>query len=122
MAEGTNANGQGTGGRKGGASSERSFTIQDTLGDPDQKPVDVAQYRMLQDVPRVVPLGSVNFKQMPDYLEEANNYKVLWLHTDESLGSGLLVRSRIVRATAYAMKVCSFTPNRLNGIKHRLDL
>lgn len=38
----------GTGG-KGGSSSERSFTIQDTLGDPDQKPVDNAQYRMLQD-------------------------------------------------------------------------
>lgn len=37
----------GTGGKKGGG--ERSFTIQDTLGDPEQKPVDVAQYRMLQD-------------------------------------------------------------------------
>ena len=37
----------GTGGNKGGG--ERSFTIQDTLGDPDQKPVDMAQYRMLQD-------------------------------------------------------------------------
>ncbi|KAL7472134.1 hypothetical protein ACHAXS_012470 [Conticribra weissflogii] len=40
----------GNGGSKGGAGgSERSFTIQDTLGDPDQKPVDMAQYRMLQD-------------------------------------------------------------------------
>jgi RNA polymerase primary sigma factor len=39
----------GTGGSKGGGGSERSFTIQDTLGDPDQKPVDMAQYRMLQD-------------------------------------------------------------------------
>ena len=46
----TKGSGAGTGGSKGGASSsERSFTIQDTLGDPDQKPVDVAQYRMLQD-------------------------------------------------------------------------
>ncbi|EED92709.1 RNA polymerase, partial [Thalassiosira pseudonana CCMP1335] len=33
----------------GTSGSERSFTIQDTLGDPDQKPVDMAQYRMLQD-------------------------------------------------------------------------
>jgi len=40
----------GTGGSKGGAAgSERSFTIQDTLGDPEQQPVDMAQYRMLQD-------------------------------------------------------------------------
>jgi RNA polymerase sigma factor (sigma-70 family) len=46
----TKGSGAGTGGSKGGASgSERSFTIQDTLGDPDQKPVDLAQYRMLQD-------------------------------------------------------------------------
>jgi RNA polymerase sigma factor (sigma-70 family) len=46
----TKGSGAGTGGSKGGASgSERSFTIQDTLGDPDQKPVDMAQYRMLQD-------------------------------------------------------------------------
>jgi RNA polymerase sigma factor (sigma-70 family) len=46
----TKGSGAGTGGAKGGASgSERSFTIQDTLGDPDQKPVDMAQYRMLQD-------------------------------------------------------------------------
>eukprot|EP00804_Cyclotella_cryptica_P008654 CCRYP_020107-RA/>CCRYP_020107-RA protein AED:0.07 eAED:0.07 QI:107/0.75/0.8/1/0.25/0.2/5/5026/535 len=46
----TKGSGAGTGGSKGGASgSERSFTIQDTLGDPDQKPVDIAQYRMLQD-------------------------------------------------------------------------
>ena len=46
----TKGSGAGTGGTKGGASgSERSFTIQDTLGDPDQKPVDMAQYRMLQD-------------------------------------------------------------------------
>ena len=42
--------GAGTGGSsKGGGGSERSFTLQDTLGDPDQKPVDMAQYRMLQD-------------------------------------------------------------------------
>jgi len=40
--------GAGTGG-KGGSSSERQFTIQDTLGDPDQKPADLASYRMLQD-------------------------------------------------------------------------
>lgn len=40
--------GAGTGGR-GGSSSERQFTIQDTLGDPDQKPADLASYRMLQD-------------------------------------------------------------------------
>ncbi|EJK62861.1 hypothetical protein THAOC_16512 [Thalassiosira oceanica] len=33
----------------GAAGSERSFTIQDTLGDPEQQPVDMAQYRMLQD-------------------------------------------------------------------------
>lgn len=46
----TKGSGAGTGGSKGGAGgSERSFTIQDTLGDPDQKPVDMAQYRMLQD-------------------------------------------------------------------------
>lgn len=48
----TKGSGAGTGGSsKGGgsSSSERSFTIQDTLGDPDQKPVDMAQYRMLQD-------------------------------------------------------------------------
>ena len=47
----TKGSGAGTGGTKGGGSSksERSFTIQDTLGDPDQKPVDMAQYRMLQD-------------------------------------------------------------------------
>ena len=46
----TKGSGAGTGGSKGGASgSERSFTIQDTLGDPDQKPVDMAAYRMLQD-------------------------------------------------------------------------
>jgi RNA polymerase sigma factor (sigma-70 family) len=48
----TKGSGAGTGGSSkggGGSSSERSFTIQDTLGDPDQKPVDVAQYRMLQD-------------------------------------------------------------------------
>mmetsp|Transcript_669 Transcript_669/g.1221 ORF Transcript_669/g.1221 Transcript_669/m.1221 type:complete len:521 (+) Transcript_669:98-1660(+) len=43
----TKGSSAGTGGSKG--SSERSFTIQDTLGDPDQQPVDVAQYRMLQD-------------------------------------------------------------------------
>eukprot|EP00571_Detonula_confervacea_P016270 CAMPEP_0172297768 /NCGR_PEP_ID=MMETSP1058-20130122/673_1 /TAXON_ID=83371 /ORGANISM="Detonula confervacea, Strain CCMP 353" /LENGTH=417 /DNA_ID=CAMNT_0013006957 /DNA_START=321 /DNA_END=1574 /DNA_ORIENTATION=+ len=43
----TKGSGAGTGGAKGG--SERSFTIQDTLGDPEQKPVDMAQYRMLQD-------------------------------------------------------------------------
>ena len=40
--------GAGTGGSKGGG-SERSFTLGDTLGDPDQKPVDMAQYGMLQD-------------------------------------------------------------------------
>jgi len=46
----TKGSGAGTGGAKGGASgSERSFTLGDTLGDPDQKPVDMAQYRMLQD-------------------------------------------------------------------------
>eukprot|EP00584_Thalassiosira_punctigera_P027207 CAMPEP_0172577656 /NCGR_PEP_ID=MMETSP1067-20121228/138341_1 /TAXON_ID=265564 ORGANISM="Thalassiosira punctigera, Strain Tpunct2005C2" /NCGR_SAMPLE_ID=MMETSP1067 /ASSEMBLY_ACC=CAM_ASM_000444 /LENGTH=521 /DNA_ID=CAMNT_0013370345 /DNA_START=51 /DNA_END=1616 /DNA_ORIENTATION=+ len=47
----TKGSGAGTGGTKGGGSSgsERTFTIQDTLGDPDQKPADVAQYRMLQD-------------------------------------------------------------------------
>ena len=47
----TKGSGAGTGGTKGGGASksERSFTIQDTLGDPDQKPVDMAQYRMLQD-------------------------------------------------------------------------
>ncbi|KAL7490245.1 hypothetical protein ACHAW6_016000 [Cyclotella cf. meneghiniana] len=46
----TKGSGAGTGGSKAGASgSERTFTIQDTLGDPDQKPVDMAQYRMLQD-------------------------------------------------------------------------
>ena len=45
----TKGSGAGTGGSKGGGGSERSFTIQDTLGDPDQKPVDMAQYRMLQD-------------------------------------------------------------------------
>ncbi|KAL7509281.1 hypothetical protein ACHAXN_006344 [Cyclotella atomus] len=44
----TKGSGAGTGGSKGG-SGERSFTIQDTLGDPDQKPVDMASYRMLQD-------------------------------------------------------------------------
>jgi len=38
----------GTGG-KGGGGGERSFTLQDTLGDPEQKPGDMAQYRMLQD-------------------------------------------------------------------------
>jgi len=43
----TKGSGAGTGGAKGG--SERSFTLGDTLGDPDQKPVDMAQYRMLQD-------------------------------------------------------------------------
>ena len=43
----TKGSGAGTGGSKGGG--ERSFTIQDTLGDPDQKPVDMASYRMLQD-------------------------------------------------------------------------
>jgi len=45
----TKGSSAGTGGSKGGGGSERSFTIQDTLGDPDQKPVDMAQYRMLQD-------------------------------------------------------------------------
>jgi RNA polymerase sigma factor (sigma-70 family) len=46
----TKGSGAGTGGSsKGGGGSERSFTLQDTLGDPDQKPVDMAQYRMLQD-------------------------------------------------------------------------
>jgi RNA polymerase sigma factor (sigma-70 family) len=44
----TKGSGAGTGGSKGG-SGDRSFTIQDTLGDPDQKPVDMASYRMLQD-------------------------------------------------------------------------
>ena len=43
----TKGSGAGTGGSKGGG--ERSFTIQDTLGDPDQQPVDMASYRMLQD-------------------------------------------------------------------------
>ena len=44
----TKGSGAGTGGSsKGGG--ERSFTLQDALGDPDQKPVDMAQYRMLQD-------------------------------------------------------------------------
>lgn len=41
--------GAGTGGSKGGATSGRKFTIEDTLGDPEQKPTDMAQYRMLQD-------------------------------------------------------------------------
>jgi RNA polymerase primary sigma factor len=46
----TKGSSAGTGGGKGGASGgERTFTLQDTLGDPDQKPVDIAQYRMLQD-------------------------------------------------------------------------
>lgn len=44
----TKGSGAGTGGSKGGG-GERSFTIQDTLGDPEQKPVDMASYRMLQD-------------------------------------------------------------------------
>jgi len=43
----TKGSSAGTGGSKGG--SERTFTIQDTLGDPEQKPGEMAQYRMLQD-------------------------------------------------------------------------
>ena len=47
----TKGSGAGMGGAKGGgsSSSERQFTLGDTVKDPKQMPVDMAEYRMLKD-------------------------------------------------------------------------
>lgn len=46
----TKGSGAGSGGSsKGGGGGQRAFTLGDTLGDPEQRPGEAAQYRMLQD-------------------------------------------------------------------------
>eukprot|EP00551_Chaetoceros_affinis_P006744 CAMPEP_0203674250 /NCGR_PEP_ID=MMETSP0090-20130426/15467_1 /ASSEMBLY_ACC=CAM_ASM_001088 /TAXON_ID=426623 /ORGANISM="Chaetoceros affinis, Strain CCMP159" /LENGTH=544 /DNA_ID=CAMNT_0050540077 /DNA_START=186 /DNA_END=1817 /DNA_ORIENTATION=+ len=45
----TKGSGAGTGGSRGGGGGGREFTLQDTIKDPDQKPLDDAAHMMLKD-------------------------------------------------------------------------
>lgn len=45
----TKGSSAGTGGSKGAGGSQKEFTLQDTLKDPEEKPVDLAAHNMLKD-------------------------------------------------------------------------